>query len=866
MTYPGTRLSTILFGSLAVYTALGVTSPISAQAAQAVPVDYWRCMTSEHQQWQCANTAPPKSITPKKADKSSKTKSTVIGPHPLDWVSKESLTPEEQALAGNCCGAYREPERTDESANTPPEQAATEIESDSAQWQGKETLNLSGKVAITKGTLQLQADTASMSKEGDAAELSGNITLRQPGVLIRGEKAKVNQAEGSAQIEGAQFVLHQNHIRGQAQSLRKDENNRVILESGEITSCEPGSNDWALKGSEIKLDHDSRQGTIKHMRLSVYDVPVFYAPYLRFPLGDDRMSGFLFPTVSNSDDNGFEIAVPYYINIAANMDATLTPHYMEKRGTALGGEFRHLSAYTETIFQGAYLHKDEKEERTVNGLQEANPFYEEDRWLASIEQKGQFGEHGYSRIDASKVSDEEYFRDISSDSLSSNSRTHLKQEAVLGYRSQHWHSSLKAERYQVIRDDVNSPYQQVPRLDVNGFYTWAMSANSNNELTLNLNHQVVQFDHSDDTQVTGTRARTDYTLHWENIGPSGFITPAVKLSHLSYQLDENLSTVMLDDDNPSITVPGFSLDTGLFFERNGSLFGNGYLQTLEPRLFYQYTDFEDQSALPIFDTALPTFRYGRLFASDRFNGGDRIGDAQQLSAGITNRFIDPTNGREFFSLAAGQIFYDDAPRVSLFDTIESETDYSRSNYILELNARIGEWWTLSSSSEWQAEGEDQNNAEKAYASLRYQDNAYNLFSIGYRYIRRPEQLIDDSLQDRDIEQAEASFILPVAGDLSVIGRYQHDLTSQRELETLAGIEYDNCCWRIQATYRQGVDERLTDLFADDLETEYSIMLSIEFKGLAGVGSGENSVLRENIPGYFERETYLQKRRTQPAQD
>ncbi len=852
----GSRLSTILFGSLAVYTALGVTSPAHAQPTAP---DYWRCISSENQQWQCDDITPPKGVTTKKSQGLNKpTEKASSQAHPLDWVRNENLTEEEQQLVGNCCGTYREPMRTDENANTPPEQAATQIESDSAQWQGKETLNLTGEVAITKGTLQLKANAATLQQEGDHAELTGDITLRQPGVLIRGEKASVNQAEGSATIEDAQFVLHQNHIRGQALSLSKDESNHVILKNGEITSCEPGSDDWVLKGSEIKLDNNARQGTIKHMRLNVLNVPIFYAPYLRFPLGDDRMSGFLFPTISNSDDNGLEVSIPYYINIASNMDATLTPHYMEKRGTALAGEFRHLSRLTETVFQGAYLHSDDKKERTANGQLETNPFFEEDRWLLNLEQKGRFGQRGYSRINASKVSDEEYFRDISSDSLSNNARTHLKQEALLGYRSQHWHSKLKAERYQVIRQDVNSPYQQLPRVDLDGLYTWQLSDSS--ELALKLNHQVVQFDHSDEDQITGTRARADYTLQWENLGPAGFITPALKISHLSYQLDENLSSTPLEDDQPSVTVPGASIDAGLFFERDGSLFGYDYLQTLEPRLYYQYTQYEDQSAFPIFDTAAPTFRYGRLFTEDRFNGGDRIGDTQHLSMGITKRFIDPTDGRERFSLAVGQIFYDEAPRVSLFTESTTDNPSSRSNYIAEFNARLGNWWALSSSSEWIAEGEDQNNAEKASASLRYQDDAFNLFSLGYRYTRRPEQLINGNLQDRDIEQAEASFILPVTGGLSVIGRYQHDLTSQRELETLAGIEYDNCCWRIQATYRQGVDEHLTDLFADDLETEYSIMFSVEFKGLAGVGSGDNSVLRENIPGYLARENHLQQRR------
>lgn len=867
--YPHTGFSGSVFGSMAIYCALGLagsagmTPPAHANSSTPPQTqansEYWRCTADESQQWQCGEAkAPAKQASNKviSAQESAKR-------HPLDWVTKDKLTPEEQTtLNSNCCGMYQEPLRTDTEANTPPNQATTKIESDQANWQNQQQLNMTGKVTITKGSLQLEADNVSMKASDSHAKLKGNISFRQPGLLIRGENAQVNQTTGTASVENTQFVMHQHHIRGKAERLEKNVDNTVVLLGGSITSCEPNNNDWAMKGAEIRLDPDKRQGTIKHMRLNVANVPVFYAPYLRFPLGEERMSGFLFPTFSSSNDNGVELSLPYYLNLADNLDATLTPHFIEARGTSLEAEVRHLSPLFATDVRGAYLGSDdEPHDGEIDGELQDNPFYEESRWLLNLEQKGSFGKHlgatWFSKIDTTKVSDEDYFRDMNPASLDTNADTHMRQFGTLGFRGEHWQGALDIERYQVIHQDVSTPYKQLPKLSLNGQYQWLLPwgdlLNTTwNELSLDLNHEHIEFDHQDETQTTGKRARLDYQLQWQNHWQSGFIIPSLSLQHISYQLDENQVTP-LAEDNPSVTAAGAGIDMGLFFERDTHWLGSHFIQTLEPRLFYQYTDYEDQSNQPLFDTSTPTFSYSQLFHSERFHGGDRIGDNNQVSIGVTSRFIDSENGTENFSASLGQIFYMDDRRVNLNGVSDDANRNSKSNYAARLSGRFYQWWTLATDLEWSADNDQgQSNATKTSFSLRYQDDQFNLFSLGYRY--------DTDNQTTDIiEQAETSFILPLIGGWSAIGRYQHDLENDRELETLAGLEYDNCCWRIQATYRQGVDEQLRDLYAENLEMEYSLMFTIQFKGLAGVGSGATSVLGRNVPGYTAREAYLQSR-------
>ncbi|TQV71786.1 LPS-assembly protein LptD [Exilibacterium tricleocarpae] len=806
----------------------------------------------------------------------------------IDWVPAQQLSETRRAeLANNCCGAYVEPERTDDEANLAPAQAPLRASADRAEVLQQTTTVLEGEVFLRQGERELHADKAQLDDATRIATLEGNIRLRQPGLLMTGDRAQIHMDDNRASLEQAEFVIHEAHTRGSADRLEQTDKHLLVLDNGNFTSCEPDSDAWLLEGSEIVLDSNEEVGRGKHVRLEVAGVPIFYAPYLEFPLGDTRKSGFLFPYLSSSDiGGGLNAGVPYYFNLAPNYDLTLTPSHMDDRGEMLEAEFRHLSRYFQTTVNAAFLGDDkdgddkDDEKRVERGRidfaegritagelaaleAKLGEFEGEDRWLFNLDQIGGLGQRWSTRIDFTQVSDTDYFRDLDTASLSVNANTHLRRLGQFDYRTDNWLLSARAEEYQTLFSTrtVLAPYRLVPELSAAGVYR------AGNWL-FNLDNTVVRFDHPDAEiedlnrrQLTGDRARLEYKATWDKEWLWGFFKPAVALKHLSYQLDDNLATP-LEQDAPAVTVPQGTVDMGLIFERDGALFGNAYLQTFEPQLFYFYSDFKDQSELARvdFDTSEPTFTYSQLFRDSRFTGGDRIDDANQLTLGLTSRFISPESGVERLSLSLGQIYIFEDRRVTLAG---APSNANKTEIAARVAAQVGKHWQFTSELLYD---EEEQVMSQGNFSLRYMDDQYRLFNLGHRFRRqagRPDvNDIDNDgdtteLIENDLDQVDASLIWPLYGGLSLVARYNKDLTQQRELEKIAGLEYNSCCYRVRAVWRRWIDNDLIDVVDDSLlEFDEGVFFEVEFKGLGGTGGTISSVLSEGIFGYERREENL----------
>ncbi len=800
----------------------------------------------------------------------------------VDWVDEAQLSPEQVAnLRDACCGSYIEPERTDADAKLHPDQAPMRASAESSEWIQETTAVLEGDVKLTQGYRQLESDKATLDQDANTALLEGNIRLREPGLLMTGSRGDMNMDTGEAVIQDASYLVHAAGARGDSTAISVSGNKVLTLDDGTFTRCEPESNTWYLKGSELKIDPNTGQGTGKHVRLNIKDVPVFYTPYIRFPVGSERASGFLFPSISSADGGGLDLAVPYYFNLAPNYDMTLTPRFMSDRGEMLEAEVRHLSKHFETSVSAGFLSSDDggddddKEDFIEDGTlteAEAYPYKGEDRWLINVDQLGGMSARWYSRIDYTKVSDIDYFRDIDNASLEVNSSTHLKKSGILGYRGENWLYEIKAEEHQTISANTADQYKQLPRITMDGSYRLGEN------WLLDLDHEVVSFDHrekDEDQLITGERARIDYSLAWDKRWIWGFVKPSVMVKSLHYQLDDKYLTDAADDA-PSFTVPQASLDAGLYFEREGSLVGNRYLQTFEPRLFYFYSDTENQDDLidvgingadVDFDTSELTFSYNQLFRDSRFSGGDRIDDDNRLSIGLTTRFIDPNSGIERFNASLGQILYFEDRAITINQRedvalLDEDNQRDDSEFAAQVGAQLGDHWRLRSDLIW--DEDDSSRVRRGSASLRYQDDDYRLFNLSYRYSRKDPLLSDPNDLDDDgdltdeieqtVEQGDISFSWPLFGNWSTVGRANYDFTHNRELETLVGVEYNDCCYRLRLVARKWIDNDLIDSVNSlDLEEDTGIFFEFQLKGLGSIGSKVSSVLNDGIYGYEERE-------------
>jgi LPS-assembly protein len=773
--------------------------------------------------------------------------------HTLDWVPLNQLTQEQrQALKPGSCGAYIAPFRNDADALLSPNIADIKAEANQSSLfgeEGEQQVILIGDVIVRQGFRQVKANQATLDQSQNTLVLEGKLELREPGILVLGDSTTINQEANTLDILDATYVLHESKLRGKANTIHKTDKNRLDLYQANFTTCAPNSNTWVLKGSKIILDQEKHQGHAKHVRLYVKGVPVFYFPYLRFPIGDERLSGFLSPSFTFGDP-GYEIALPYYFNLAPNYDLLFTPYFLEQHGELFEGNFRHLHKNFESAINAAFLSRDEgrlddsDQALVASGtLTEAQavPFKGEDRWMVNIDQKGNLGRSWSTRIDYTKASDIDFFRDFNTNFNPDNDDNFLDQKLSADYRSQHWQLGIATSAYQALSLNVTDPYDELPSLQANGNYLFNQTTDS--YWSLGLEHELSRFDTPNEAgtnpRITGDRFNANYSLGWNFEPEWGFLRPTVQTKTLQYRLEEGNFRADVDQ-NPGITSPQFKLDAGLFFERDGQ----GYLQTFEPRLFYFYSDFKDHSPLfnlttdgqnIDFDTSELTFSYSQLFRDTRFSGNDRIDDANQLSIGLTTRFLSNTSGREWFSASIGQTRYFEDRRVNLSNTTVME---ERSAIAAQFASNPNENWRLSSDFLYD---DEINKVTKANFKLRYQNAQKHIFGLNYRYTRN------------SLKQADASVIMPIVNDrwhLLLYGAY--DIERERELESISALEYNGCCYKVRLGYRSKLDEALINSAPSaDLNHDYSSFIEVQFKGLGGSGKKLDSLFEENIDGYTE---------------
>ncbi|MHC6223652.1 LPS-assembly protein LptD [Pseudomonas sp. X10] len=811
----------------------------------------------------------------------------------LDWVPREQLTPAQLAETGPyCAGAYIEPIRPGMNDTTPKDESPTYINAKVSRYQQEQQIaTLAGDVVMRQGSMQIEAEEANLYQAENRGELKGNVKLRDNGSLVVGDQAEIQLDTGEAQVDNAEYVMHKSRIRGNALYAKRAENAIIRLKDGTYTTCEPNSNAWQLKGNNITLNPATGFGTATNVTLRVKDFPVFYTPYIYFPIDDRRQSGFLPPSFSTSSDTGFMLVTPYYFNLAPNYDATLYPRYMTKRGLLMEGEFRYLTKSSEGQFGGAYLN-DKEDERKLQSD------YKEQRWMINWQHKGGLDSRLMTEVDYTNISDPYYFQDLESDQIGVESRDYINQQGALTYRGDSYTARLNLQGYKLASISKITPYDRLPQVTFNGTLPYHPGG-----LDFAYNTEFVRFDRDlrkgdfvdengfatpwYDTRVAGLARATGDRI---NVAPSvslpltasyGFIKPSLKYVYTNYQLDldqRGKDTLSADENYSSSqdrSVPIFSVDSGLYFDRDTQWFGKNYRQTLEPRLFYLYVPYKDQTDIPVFDTSESTFNYASLFRENRFSGSDRIGDENKLSLGITNRWIEE-NGfeRQRFSIGQALYFKDrkvQLPRINYRDRDDSQSDVSP--YALEYQYRFNRDWRFNSDFNWDP---DSHSTRSGSATFQYQpeDDVNKIVNLGYRY--RNDLVRYDQSTGRwqvgggdystpgspnyikdyyKIQQHDFSVMWPIVPQWSVIARWQHDYNRNRTLEAFGGFEYDNCCWKLRLINRYWIDY---DEYSQDAPSnekgDHGVFLQIVLKGLGGVvGNKVESFLDQGIQGYRTRE-------------
>lgn len=786
----------------------------------------------------------------------------------LDWVPREQLSDAQRAeIAPYCAGDYVEPARPGMDEGNPNGESPTFVSARASRYdQQSETATLAGDVVLRQGSLQAQADEASLNQQTGLGELQGNVRLRDRGFLVVGERAQVQLDSGEAQVDNAEYVVHAARARGSAEYVKRQDDAVVRLKDGTYTRCEPGSNAWQLKGNNIKLNPATGFGTATNVTLRVKDVPVFYTPYIYFPIDDRRQSGFLAPSLSSSSDSGVALVTPYYFNLAPNYDATLYPHYLSERGLMLEGEFRYMAPGSEGKLGASWLNDGDDERKN-------QPKHRDQRYLYNLQHVTGLDSRWLAEVDYTDLSDPYFFQDLDSE-LDVGASTAVDQRGTLSYRGDSYTARLNVHAYEMASVTDVTPYDRLPQFTLDGRLPVQPAG-----LRLDYATEFVRFERSLDeyvfagvdspdrllrgmTRANGDRVHLEPSVSLPLTASWGYLTPKLKYAYTRYDLDlDGLGRATLRPGetyraSQSRDLPIYSLDSGLYFDRSASLFGREARQTLEPRAFYLYVPHEEQDDLPVFDTGENTFSYAALFRDNRFTGRDRIGDENRLSLGVTSRWLE-SNGFERQRFAIGQAFHFSDRRVQL-PGVTLREQASTSPLALDYLYRFNRDWRVNSAFNWDT---DTGSTRSGHLMFHYQPEATpgKVINAGYRYRNDTRRfnprtgLFEFAGDEYKVDQSDISTIWPLAPQWSAIARWQYDYNRSRTLEAFGGFEYDSCCWKLRLINRYWVEYDEFDLIRQD-EADRGIFLQIVLKGLGGVvGNKVDSFLDQGIQGYRERE-------------
>lgn len=679
--------------------------------------------------------------------------------------------------------------------------ASVSIESDGAEITRSGDAKLLGEVVVRQGSRTLTAEDATYDAATQSFKVDGSVSYRDPNVRVRGESGTWNGERGGRFTE-TEFELPARPARGSARELVLTPQGDLELQQVTFTTCPAGNDDWQLRAASIVIDREREQGSGRKVRLDFKGVPLLYLPYISFPAGVGRKSGFLFPSIGTSSSSGFEFTLPYYLNLAPNYDATIEPTVLGRRGVALGGNLRVLTERSRGRLEGRFLPSDQVagRDRSYARLQETTDFSEWLRLSGSLEH----------------ASDGLYFEDFGR-GIDGTSITHLERRVLLEYLGNGWRVEGLLQNYQTIDQeigDLEEPYARVPQLMFQG--AWPLAGS---RVTAGLGGEAVHF--MRDTGIVGTRLDLEPRLAWSLRAPGYFLEPSLSFRHTRYQLGE---TEPGQNRSPSRSAPTGVLDAGLVFERSTGSRGK-LLQTVEPRVLYTWVPYRDQDDLPVFDSGLPELDMVRLFSPNRYVGADRLADANQLAIGMTTRLLDADSGRQYLAATIGQQIFFERSRISLPDEPADTRDSS--DLVAELELTAYQNWSVDLGMQWDP---DHSNTVLGQATLQYRPRPDSVVNVGYRY------------REGRIEQWQSSAAWAVHRNWNLYARHVYSLRDRRAIDSFAGLEYESCCWRLRLLARRHVSSRTG-------QRDTTIDLQLELKGLSSVGTTSSAFLERSIRGY-----------------
>ena len=667
-----------------------------------------------------------------------------------------------------------------------------------------------GNVDITSDRAVISAEQAQVNENGQDVIAKGDVHYRDEQLSVESDSVSLSSKDQRLEMQNTRYQLTGFVGQGTANDILVDTDTGIVLKNVSFTTCPIGDEDWMIQASEISIEKGTIWGQAKHTRFYVADVPVFYLPYFAFPVSNQRQTGLLFPEITSSGSTGLDYEQPFYWNIAPNYDMTIAPRIMTLRGVQLNTEFRYLTEKSQGMAYVEYLPSD----NDIDG----NP----DRYFYRLEHQGQINDNWLLGIDFNGLSDNNYLVDLGSDYYS-RSDTHLYRTVSLSYYSQKLSMSMQVKDFEILGDSADS-YRALPEIKLNYISPVGRF------FEFNLHSELAYFDNTSKSAPTATRFHIAPTIALPVRGAWGELVAETSLLQTIYK-QENIDGTDLEEDVVR-TLGQARLFGALYFERDSSWFSDDLSMTLEPKIQYLYTSYEDQTDIGLYDSTPLLTDVEGLFRGQEFTGLDRISDNNQITLGLTSRLLDKNN-REQFVLSLGQIFYLEDNKV-----VAATKNQDRSALAAEMDWRFNNNWYFHSDVQVTT---DTDKVDLSSVGLEYRKDDNRFIQLSHRYVR--------DLSGETIEQAGISVSWPITENWQWVGRNYRDLERNRSIETYAGIQYESCCWAVRVVAERSLSNRYNssgEQSTDDFDS--GVSLQFIFKGIGTSGTRRN-MLQDGMFGY-----------------
>lgn len=706
---------------------------------------------------------------------------------------------------------------------------------------------LSGNVIIEQNGRQVIADKVTLDTLTGQAIAQGQVQFSDghqgtdkigTGIIGIAENLQYSTDGQTAHAQDVAFASTTINAHGYAGQLQKVSDTQYQLENVMFTTCPPTERKWYLDASNIDIDSDTGRAVVKNATLRIKEVPVFYLPYFNFPIDKRRTSGFLLPSIGFGASNSFEISSPYYLNLAANYDATLTPTIFTNRNPMLTGEFRYLTQdYGSGTLTASYLPND----RQYNGEDRSRIRFDHSWQPKKFDKINTYAQYQH-------VSDANYLADFDTLGLET-AKLNLPRRIGASFLDENVTADFRFEGFQRLEGfdsygkpilDKERPYARLPQLSVT-YHLPKAWMNTPKGLQISGIHNSAYFKKSindgSEPEKSGGRIFNQISASYPVLRSWGYVTPRLALSHLytSYDegslADQNLSK---QEGNHAIFAPTVSVDAGLFFEKSGAPFlfkDSGGYQVLTPRLHYTYTPFKNQKNVPNFETTMGQLSYEQLLSNSWFLGYDRIQDLHAITPAVSYRYIDRQGRTRFEGGVAEQIMLDDT-KVGIGNSQNFSAASSGLAWQASMQPKDNVWLDASGSFT------TNYHPSSFVAQLRYQPDEQKLFNFGI--IERKE---NRAINQAPLSAYTASVIFPMNNRWRVMAQVQYDYNQNHLMDSLVGLDYEDCCYGLSIYAR-----RYRDAFHPHLSPNTAVMAEVRLNGIAN-GGRLNRLLSERVLGY-----------------